>query len=229
MLEFGGLSGSTCGEEMVPATSAEIFISFSRQDMGKADKICEALESESIQCWMAHRDIAPGTDYLGSLLEAADRCRAVVLILSINTSSSNIYVLDRTAKRGIPIFSVLLDDATPVEFRRFRQSILVIDATARPFESHLPSLVAQLKLLLDLIRSGPSLDDSDTSLPAADLQSSGVDDEAIEIALRTVDQVFSEMNRGVRDSKARSQSGSSRSPAQFEAQTREVGIRVHSD
>jgi TIR domain len=201
--------GGTWGHQMAPATSADVFISFSRQDMGEADKICQALESASVRGWVVHRDIAPGADSLSSILEAADGCRAVVVILSANTSTSNIYVLERAEKRGIPIISVILDDATPAEFSRFKKSKLGIDASARRFESHLPLLVARASSVLSPSRPATSPGVSDISnsvvlgsqnrLAAADSQPSAVDEKAIEVALQTLDRVFSEMNRGARD------------------------------
>ena len=126
----------------------DVFISFSRQDVSAADRVCHALEAFGIQCWMAHRDIAPGRGYLGPVLEAADRCRAVLLLFSSHTTAANTYVLDRAAKRGVPIIWLMIDNATPPpEFERFRESALVIDASVPPLESHFRSLAARIQTL----------------------------------------------------------------------------------
>jgi hypothetical protein len=77
-------------------------------------------------------------------------------------------------------------------------------------------LVARVNSLLNLCRPATSPEASDISNsavhgsknrpPATGFQSSGVDDIAIEIALQTLDRVFSEMNRGARDAAKRYQS-----------------------
>jgi len=130
--------------------SLDVFISFSRQDVGAADGICQALEATGIRCWIAHRDIAPGRGYLGPVLEAVDHCRAVLLIASSHTTTSNAYVLYRAAGRGVPIIWLKIDHATPsAEFKRFRESAVVIDASVPPLESHFRSLAACVKSLLN--------------------------------------------------------------------------------
>jgi len=126
----------------------DVFISFSRQDMGAAEKTCEVLEAAGNRCWMAHRDIMPGHNYLGATLEAVDCCRTVILVLSSNTNVSNAYLLERAATRGVPIIWLVLDHtAPPEEFTEFRQSAIVIDASKPPLELHFPILATHVKSL----------------------------------------------------------------------------------
>lgn len=143
---------------MAAVTSLEVFISFSQQDIEPAETICTALEANDVRCWMAHRDIIPGRGYLGPLLEAADHCRVVVVILSSSTSTATVYVLERVAARSIPIIFVMLDRVEPpAEFKRFKQSSLAIDASAHPLESNLRSLVGMVKSLRDPHRAGNTM------------------------------------------------------------------------
>ncbi len=140
---------------MAGVTSLQVFISFSRQDIGLAEKVCKALEANGVQCWMAHRDTVPGSGYLGPVLEAADHCRAVIVLFSSSITNSNIYVLERTAARSVSIIWVMLDQAeAPAEFKRFKESSLVIDAFTLPLESNLRSLVVMVKSLLYTNRAG---------------------------------------------------------------------------
>jgi hypothetical protein len=202
------------------AISLDVFISFSRQDVGAADGICQALEAISIRCWIAHRDIVRGRGYLGPVLEAVDHCRAVLLIASSHTTTSNTYVLDRAARRDVPIIWLEIDHATPpAELTRFRESALVIDASEPPLESHFRSLAARVKALLNPTRtedrhggSGPAegshlfelgsaaySPDESTVLHgraarlAVGLPPDAIEDGAIESALRTAAEVLSEM------------------------------------
>jgi hypothetical protein len=202
--------------------SLDVFITFSRQDLGAADRVCQALEASGIQCWMAHRDIAPGRGYLGPVLEAADHCRALLLLVSSHTTSTNTYVVDRSARRGVPIIWLMIDNATPpTEFERFRKSSLVIDASVPPLESHFRSLAARITSLLNPTRAedwhefsssptegpnifehgpaGYSLDES--ALPhgrgaplGVRLPSDAAQDEVIESVLRTAAEVLSELH-----------------------------------
>ena len=204
----------------------DVFITFSRQDMSAADRVCQALEASGVRCWMAHRDIAPGHGYLGPVLEAADHSRAVLLLVSSHTTTSNTYVLDRSAGRGAPIIWLMVEHATlPAEFKRFRDSAILIDASVPPLESHFQSLAACIKSLLDPTRienrhefssapaegpnlfepgsAGYSLDESallcgQTAPLAAHLPPDAVEDEAIEGALRTAAAVLSELDAQLR-------------------------------
>jgi hypothetical protein len=188
----------------------DVFISFSRQDVSAADRVCHALEAFGIQCWMAHRDIAPGRGYLGPVLEAADRCRAVLLLVSSHTTAANTYVLDRAAKRGVPIIWLMIDNATPpAEFERFRESALVIDASVLPLESHFRSLAARITSLSNPARAeawhecSSSPAEAPSALEAGPAGYSGdesaadaVEDEVIESVLRNAAGVLSELRVG---------------------------------
>jgi hypothetical protein len=185
----------------------DVFISFSHQDVSAADRVCHALEAFGIQCWMAHRDIAPGRGYLGPVLEAADHCRAVLLLVSSHTTAANTYVLDRAAKRDVPIIWLMIENATPpTEFERFRESALVIDASVPPLESHFRSLAARITSLSNPARAadwhefssspaeGPnSFEPGPTGYSGDESAADAAEDEVIESVLRTAAGVLSEL------------------------------------
>jgi hypothetical protein len=172
---------------------------------------------------MAHRDIVPGSGYLGPVLEAADHCRAVIVIFSSSTTTTNVYILERTAARSVPVIWFVLDQTEPpVEFKMFKQSYLTIDACAHPMESNLRSLVVMVKSLLHPNHAGGEMLDGfvernsehgtehtpeDKSVlsegqdvaPTAKLQSAGIDEKAIETAMRAAEQVIAEMRNTTRD------------------------------
>jgi len=60
----------------------EVFISYASLDKTIAERLCGALESAGIPCWMAPRDIEPGTDYPTALVEAIHSARALLLVLT---------------------------------------------------------------------------------------------------------------------------------------------------
>jgi formylglycine-generating enzyme required for sulfatase activity len=59
-----------------------IFISYSSSDKAVADRICAALEEAEYGCWIAPRDIEPGTDYPAAILGGLQQARALVVIVS---------------------------------------------------------------------------------------------------------------------------------------------------
>lgn len=66
----------------------DVFISYSSQDMKAAQAICHALEQNEIRCWMAPRNIPPGSDYGDVIEEAIKSCKVVVVIFSETAASS---------------------------------------------------------------------------------------------------------------------------------------------
>ena len=46
----------------------DIFLSYSSADAPAANAMCAALENKGIKCWIAPRDIAPGSHWGGSIV-----------------------------------------------------------------------------------------------------------------------------------------------------------------
>jgi hypothetical protein len=47
-----------------------VFISYASHDATVAQKICSALEAADFACWMAPRDVVPGTLYADGIVRA---------------------------------------------------------------------------------------------------------------------------------------------------------------
>jgi hypothetical protein len=41
----------------------DVFISYSSKDKPTADAVCATLEANGIRCWIAPRDVVPGSDW----------------------------------------------------------------------------------------------------------------------------------------------------------------------
>ncbi len=67
---------------------AHVFISYSTKDADVANHICEILEQNGIQCWIAPRNIVAGTDWASSISKAIADCTVFLLIYSENSSTS---------------------------------------------------------------------------------------------------------------------------------------------
>ena len=68
--------------------SNQVFISYSSNDLQTADKVCVLLEAEGIGCWIAPRDVLPGTIYAEEIIKAIENTEALVLICSRFTADS---------------------------------------------------------------------------------------------------------------------------------------------
>jgi len=60
----------------------QVFISYSSVDAAIAEPMCAALESADISCWIAPRDVQPGTDYPAAIVDALASSIVVVLVLT---------------------------------------------------------------------------------------------------------------------------------------------------
>src|SRR6516164_1457374 len=91
------------------------FISYASGDEAIADKICAYLEGNGTSCWIASRDVRPGTDYAAEIIGAIETCAVMVLLLSdkANTSAFVKREVERAVSKGKPIFSVRIEDVKP--------------------------------------------------------------------------------------------------------------------
>ena len=55
--------------------SHDVFVSYASQDAAVAQKACSALESAGFRCWIAPRDVVPGTLYADGIVGAIDESR----------------------------------------------------------------------------------------------------------------------------------------------------------
>jgi TolB-like protein len=101
-------SGATAG-----TTSRPVFISYASHDAAVAQKVCSALEAVGILCWIAPRDVVPGTLYAEGIVRALDESRVLVLILS-KDSVASAHVgkeLERATSKRHPIIALRTDGA----------------------------------------------------------------------------------------------------------------------
>jgi hypothetical protein len=61
----------------------DVFISHSSDDKRAADAACAVLEARGIKCWMAPRNIRPGSDWGESIITAIEQSR-IMLLARIN-------------------------------------------------------------------------------------------------------------------------------------------------
>lgn len=92
-----------------------VFICHSSTDRGWAERVCDALESRGLRCWIAPRDIPPGTEYGDAIIDGIDACPAFVFILSAQADDSP-HVrreLERAVSQRRRLFPCRVGDVTP--------------------------------------------------------------------------------------------------------------------
>jgi hypothetical protein len=90
----------------------DVFISYSSDDKPTADAACATLENKGIRCWMAPRDILPGTDWGGAIVEPINASRVMVLVYSAtaNDSPQIKREVERAVNRGLSIIPFRIQD-----------------------------------------------------------------------------------------------------------------------
>jgi hypothetical protein len=129
----------------------DIFITYSSRDKSVADAACATLESKHIRCWIAPRDVLPGTEWAEAIVDAIDGSRVLVLILSSNSNSSPqvIREVGRAASNGIPIVPFRIDDVSLSKAMEFFVSAHHwLDAQTPTLEKHLERLADTVHQLL---------------------------------------------------------------------------------
>ena len=91
----------------------QVFISYSSNDLPTAEKICSLLESNDIRCWIAPRDVMPGSNYAEEIITAIENSEAFILLCSRHTNDS-VHVrseVEHAFSRKKRMFPVRIDDA----------------------------------------------------------------------------------------------------------------------
>lgn len=90
----------------------EIFVSYSSKDQPVADAAVAALEARGIQCWIASRDIIPGTEWSEAIIEGINGSRVMLLVYSQHANESHQIKreVERAVAKGVPIIPLRLQD-----------------------------------------------------------------------------------------------------------------------
>jgi TolB-like protein/Flp pilus assembly protein TadD len=108
------------GDPQEPASGARlapgpvrVFISYASQDKSVADSVCQGLEKAGVACWIAPRDVRPGTEYADAIVTAINEAKTLVLVLTENSVASS-HVgreIERAASKHKRIIAFRIDTA----------------------------------------------------------------------------------------------------------------------
>jgi hypothetical protein len=128
-----------------------IFLSYSSHDQSAANEICAGLERAGIGCWIASRDLSPGTQWGGGIVEALDAADAVLVVFSeaANESPQIAREMEIAVSRRKPLIPVRIADAMPTQDMQYFLGVSHwFNAFDGPLKKHLPQIVAATKAVL---------------------------------------------------------------------------------
>lgn len=158
----------------------DVFVSHSAKDKAAADKVVAKLEAESVRCWVAPRDVVPGADWGGSIIEAIESSRVMVLIFSQNANSSSQIKreVERAVDKEVYTIPFRIDDIKPTRtLEYFISTSQWMDAFALPLEQHLDKLAGTVKAIL----ARPSVESAETKKPADPIQTETIPNQHAEL------------------------------------------------
>jgi hypothetical protein len=129
----------------------DVFISYPHQDKVVADAACAKLEAEGIRCWIAPRDVAPGAEWAGAIVDAIDNCRVMILIFSYHANQSRqVYrEVQRAFDGEKPVVPFRIENIVPQKsLAYYMGSVHWLDALTPPVERHLGKLVGSVLALV---------------------------------------------------------------------------------
>ena len=134
----------------------DVFVSYSTADKATADAVCATLERAGVRCWIAPRDVLPGMNSAGAIIDALHQSRLLILVFSAhsNTSPQVMQEVERAASKGIPILPFRIEVILPSDaMEYFLGSRHWLDAMSPPLERHLQQLASTVGVLLEQLDS----------------------------------------------------------------------------
>jgi formylglycine-generating enzyme required for sulfatase activity len=135
-----------------PIPDFDVFISYSTLDKEAADRVVAALESQRLRCWMAPRNILPGAEWGGAIIDAIGNSRTMVLVYTAHSNESKqvLREVERAVNKGLPVVPLRIEDvplSNNMEY--FISASHWLDAIGGPTQEHLEKLTKTILSLID--------------------------------------------------------------------------------
>ena len=148
--------------------SYQVFISHSKKNKPIADAVLEKLEANGIKCWIAPRNILPGTEYAEAIIGAIRKCPIMVFIFSAISNESHYVMreLDSAVEEQMKIVPFRIEDVQPSDsIKFFIKAPQWLDAFPEPKEEHFEELINAVKQHL-----GEKGEDDERGMASTDLE-----------------------------------------------------------
>jgi serine/threonine protein kinase len=139
-------------------TSRAVFVSHSSADAAAATELVNYLEDAGIGCWIAPRDIPPGTDYSDQIMNGIEECPVMLLVFSRHVINSDPAKreIERGRNRNSTVLPVRLDQTPLTGGLEYLIAMSQwIDAYPPPLGRHLANVAAAVRVALGLARTAP--------------------------------------------------------------------------
>ena len=99
----------------------DVFISYSTKNKAVADAVCARFESGGLRCWYAPRDIEPGADWAGSIIDAIGSSKVMILIFTPDSNASKqvLREVDCAVGAGVTVIPLRLTEDEPIDSMRY--------------------------------------------------------------------------------------------------------------
>jgi len=132
-------------------SGSDVFVSYASQDVATANAIVATLEKNGLRCWIAPRDVTPGSQYADEIVGAINDARVLVLVLSQHAVASP-HVgreIERAASKRRRVIALRTDAAALTRsFEYFLSESQWIDAAGLGMPAALAKLVQAVKQAL---------------------------------------------------------------------------------
>lgn len=146
----------------------DVFVSYSTGDKAVADAIVARLEQSAIRCWVAPRDVMPGTMWGEAIVGAIERSRVMVVVLSsaANQSRQVIREVERAVANDVVVVPFRIESIEPTgAMAYYLASEHWLDALTPPVEMHIAQLVSVAQAILGTATVAPSAEITETLPP----------------------------------------------------------------
>ena len=129
----------------------DAFISYSQKDKLIANAVCAALEHRRVRCWIAPRDMLPGTEYAEAIVDGIENSQVFIVVFSSDADASPQVrrEVERAVSKGKIILPFRIEDVLPSKAMEFCLSNTHwLDALSPPLEAHLSRLCDTVARLL---------------------------------------------------------------------------------
>jgi serine/threonine protein kinase len=136
----------------------DVFISHSSKNHAEAFAAAHTLEARGIRCWVAPRDVPPGSDWDEAIMDGIAACRIMLLMHSAHSNESRHVKQEvlQALEHHLTIVPIRLQDIPFSKGLRFHLGAAHwLDALTPPFESHLQVIADRVEAVLRALAPRP--------------------------------------------------------------------------